>query len=134
MADLCFVTTCMGRLAALRQSLGPMVAQGGSCIVVEYSCPESAGDWVEANHKAARVIRVPGQDRFNASAARNVGAACRRRMDLFRRFGRGSRPRFFQGDAAHACTRGLLPRVFVRPGFGRHVHLFSKRLRSGGGL
>ncbi len=74
MADLCFVTTCMGRLAALRQSLGPMVAQGGSCVVVDYSCPESAGDWVAANHKAARVIRVPGQDRFNASAARNVGA------------------------------------------------------------
>ena len=37
MANLCFVTTCMGRLHALRQSLGAFVGQGGSCSVVDYS-------------------------------------------------------------------------------------------------
>ncbi len=75
MADLCFVTTCMGRLAALQLTLGPMLDQpGGSCVVVDYSCPEGAGDWVEAHHPSARVVRVPGQSRFNASAARNIGA------------------------------------------------------------
>jgi GT2 family glycosyltransferase len=74
MANLCFVTTCMGRLHALRQSLGAMVGQGGPCIVVDYSCPDGAGDWVVANHPGVRVIRVPNQGVFNASAARNVGA------------------------------------------------------------
>jgi len=75
MADLCFVTTCMGRLSVLRQTLGPMLDQpGASCVVVDYSCPDRAGDWVEANHPEARVVRVPGQTRWHASAARNIGA------------------------------------------------------------
>ena len=76
MADLCIVTTCMGRLAALKQSLGPMLGQAGASgvVVVDYSCPEGAGDWVEANYPAARVVRVPGRTAFNASAARNIGA------------------------------------------------------------
>jgi glycosyltransferase involved in cell wall biosynthesis len=74
MTDLCFVTTCMGRLTALRQSLAPILAQGGECVVVDYSCPERAGDWVEAIHPSAHLVRVPGQARFNASAARNIGA------------------------------------------------------------
>ncbi len=75
MAALCFVTTCMGRLHVLRQTLGPMLEQpGASCVVVDYSCPDRAGEWVETHHPAARVVRVPGQTRFNASAARNAGA------------------------------------------------------------
>jgi GT2 family glycosyltransferase len=76
MAHLCFVTTCMGRLAALQRTLGPMLDQAGasSVVVVDYSCPDRAGDWVEANHPSARVVRVPGRSRFNASAARNIGA------------------------------------------------------------
>jgi GT2 family glycosyltransferase len=75
MADVCFVTTCMGRLAALRQTLGAMLEQpGGSCVVVDYSCPDGAGDWVAAHHPAARVVRVPGQAAFNLAAARNAGA------------------------------------------------------------
>jgi glycosyltransferase involved in cell wall biosynthesis len=45
-----------------------------SVVVVDFSCPDGAGDWVEANHPAARVVRVPGRSRFNASAARNIGA------------------------------------------------------------
>ncbi len=64
----------MGRLGALRKSLLPMLEQGGSCMVVDYSCPEKSGDWVEASHPSARLIRVAGEARFNASAARNVGA------------------------------------------------------------
>jgi N-terminal domain of galactosyltransferase len=75
MPALCLVTTCMGRLNVLKQTLGPMLDQPGvSCVVVDYSCPEKAGDWAEAHHPAARVVRVPGQSRFNASAARNAGA------------------------------------------------------------
>jgi hypothetical protein len=76
MADLCFVTTCMGRLAALEQTVGPMLDQPGesSVVVVDYSCPDRSGDWVAANHPSARVVRVPGRSQFNASAARNIGA------------------------------------------------------------
>ena len=51
---------------ALRQTLGPMLDQpGGSCVVVDYSCPDGAGDWVEAHHPSAWVVRVPGQAGFN---------------------------------------------------------------------
>ena len=64
----------MGRIGALQQSLEPMLRQGGSCIVVDYSCPEGAGDWVQAAHPGARLIRVRDQTQFNASAARNIGA------------------------------------------------------------
>jgi GT2 family glycosyltransferase len=76
MADLCLVTTCMGRLAALKKSLGPMLGQAGVSVVVvvDYSCPDGAGDWAEANFPTARVVRVPGQATFNAAAARNIGA------------------------------------------------------------
>ena len=79
MEALCFVTSCMGRLASLQRTLGPMVEQpDSSCVVVDYSCPESAGDWVKANFPSVRVVRVPGQGRWHASAARNIGA---RRVD-----------------------------------------------------
>jgi hypothetical protein len=74
MVELCFVTSCMGRLASLRQTLGPMLDQpGSSCLVVDYSCPDGAGDWVAANYPSARVVRAPGQTRWHASAARNIG-------------------------------------------------------------
>ena len=75
MATLCFVTTCMGRLSALRETLGSMTSQPGcSCVVVDYACPDRAGDWVEAHHPETRVVRVPGRLEFNLSAARNAGA------------------------------------------------------------
>jgi glycosyltransferase involved in cell wall biosynthesis len=75
MAAISFVTTCMGRLAALRQTLGSMLEQaGGSCVVVDYSCPDHAGDWALANHPSARVVRLPGQEHFNLARARNAGA------------------------------------------------------------
>lgn len=72
---LTFVTTCMGRLDLLRRTLGRMVGQpGGSCVVVDYSCPERSGEWVEAHYPQAKVVRVPGQTRFHLAAARNFGA------------------------------------------------------------
>ena len=74
MSDLCFITTCMGRLVPLEQSLPATLRQAGSCFVVDYSCPQHSGDWVETRYPAARVIRVPDQASFCASAARNAGA------------------------------------------------------------
>lgn len=75
MADLCFITYCMGRLAFLRQTLGRMVEQADcSCVVVDWSCPDGTGAWVEANHPPVRVVRVPGQRTFHVNGARNAGA------------------------------------------------------------
>jgi glycosyltransferase involved in cell wall biosynthesis len=75
MTQLCFVVTCMGRLSFLKQTLGALCAQADcACVVVDYSCPERAGDWVEANYPQARVVRCPGQTVFNQPAARNAGA------------------------------------------------------------
>ncbi|OOZ39315.1 hypothetical protein BOW53_12215 [Solemya pervernicosa gill symbiont] len=63
----------MGRLEHLQQSLPLAITQQNShCIVVDYSCPENSGDWVENNHPDVTVVRVPGQNQFNLSAARNA--------------------------------------------------------------
>jgi glycosyltransferase involved in cell wall biosynthesis len=76
MATICFVTTCMGRLNALRQTLGTVVCQPGcSVVVVDYSCPDGTGAWVEQQHPQVRVVRVPGQEQFHVARARNAGAA-----------------------------------------------------------
>jgi GT2 family glycosyltransferase len=76
MAKLCYITTCKGRLEHLKQSLPSIAGQRGvSCIVVDYSCPEGAGDWVEAHFPQVRVVRVEGEPIFNRSRARNFGAA-----------------------------------------------------------
>ena len=75
MAQLGFVTSCMGRLDDLRRSLESRVCQPGCpCVVVDYSCPERAGDWVEANFPQVTVVRRVGMTEFNRSAARNAGA------------------------------------------------------------
>lgn len=75
MATLCYITTCKGRLAHLQQTLPRIVGQPDvSCVVVDYSCPDRAGDWVEASYPQVRVVRAGGETRFNASRARNLGA------------------------------------------------------------
>jgi hypothetical protein len=74
----------MGRLAHLQLTLPTAVNQpGAEHIVVDYSCPERAGDWVERNFPQVRVVRVPGRKSFNVSAARNAGAAAARASWLF---------------------------------------------------
>jgi glycosyltransferase involved in cell wall biosynthesis len=71
-----FVTTCKGRLHHLQQTLPLMMAQRPhEMIVVDYSCGDGTGAWVEANFPAAKVVRVPGKPGFNLGDARNHGAA-----------------------------------------------------------
>ena len=70
-----FITTCKGRLSALKESLPRMVAQPhAEVIVVDYDCPEGAGAWVAAEHPAARVVQVRDAPVFNIARARNLGA------------------------------------------------------------
>ena len=75
MATLCYITTCKGRLAHLKQTLPRVVDQlGVACVVVDYACPENTADWVVANFPQVTVVRVTGEAGFNAARARNLGA------------------------------------------------------------
>ena len=53
-----------------------MLAQGANeVIVVDYSCPEGAAEYVASNFPSARVVSVPGEEHFSNWKARNAGAA-----------------------------------------------------------
>src|SRR5665213_3378936 len=68
------VTTCKGRLEHLRFTLPYMLALGDcEVIVVDYDCPDHAGDWVRATHPGVRVVQVADQPLFNLAHARNLG-------------------------------------------------------------
>ena len=76
MKTFSFITTCKGRLPHLQQTLPLMVKQPDSeCIVVDYSCPQKTGDWVEQNYPQVNVVRVTDDDGWIISRARNLGAA-----------------------------------------------------------
>ena len=69
------ITTCKGRLDHLKQSLSAMVAQDGAeVVVVDYSCPDGTGNWVQDNFPAVRVVRAEGEEGFSNWRARNLGA------------------------------------------------------------
>lgn len=73
---LSFVTTCMGRLRHLHQTL-PLLAEqpDTKCVVVDYSCPDHCGDWIAANYPGVMVVRWQGATRFNPAHARNLAVA-----------------------------------------------------------
>jgi hypothetical protein len=70
------VVTCKGRLEHLQFTL-PYLLSLPDCevIVVDYDCPEHAGDWVRATHPQARVVQVADRPIFNLAEARNLGIA-----------------------------------------------------------
>ena len=114
MASLTFVTTCMGRLDALRQTLGRAAGQSGSeCVLVDYACPQHAGDWAEAHVAGVTVVRVADRTEFNASVARNLGAARARSTWLC----------FFDADVRLAD--GFVDSVFPRLAPGGFYRLSS---------
>lgn len=81
------IVTCMGRLRHLQETL-PVLLQGGSNVcVVDYSCPDNCGTWVEENYADEHVWveRVEGKEVFNKPEALNVGArsAVDRNPDTF---------------------------------------------------
>lgn len=70
------VTTCMGRLAHLRETLPTWTAQPGlEVVLVDWSCPEGSGAWVAAAFPGVKVVQVTGKAHFHLTAARNAGAA-----------------------------------------------------------
>jgi hypothetical protein len=74
-SGICFVTVCKGRLHHLKETLPRLVAQvPDEIVVVDYDCPQRAGDWVEANFPNVKVIRVTDDPWFCLARARNIGA------------------------------------------------------------
>ena len=79
MTSFAFIVPCKGRLEHLQRSLPPRLGLPDvENLVVDYDCPDGAGDWVQEHAPEARVVRVEGAPYYNASAARNVGAAMAR--------------------------------------------------------
>lgn len=66
------ITTCMGRREHLETTLPLMLEEFDDVVVVDWSCPQSSGDW--AAKQGAKVIRKKDQKFFNISKARNLGA------------------------------------------------------------
>src|SRR5690348_7938147 len=74
--EISLLTTCMGRLAHLRESLPAAAAQPrAGCVLVDYSCPDRCGNWAEAAFPQVNVVRVAGRSRWNVCEARNAAAA-----------------------------------------------------------
>ena len=99
-----FVTTCKGRLAHLQASLPRLMAQpDAEVIVVDYACPEGAGDWALTAFPAVQVARVTAPGVFRAADARNTGA----------RLARGNWLCFVDADVLLAAdfTARLLPQL-----------------------
>ena len=75
MSKFSLVVTCKGRLAHLKQSLPLFMRQDEtSVVVVDYSCPDGTGDFVQSRFPRAQIVRVPDRPVFNLAAARNAGA------------------------------------------------------------
>lgn len=70
------VVACMGRLDHLKRT-APLFIGQKSCqyVLVDWSCPNGCGDWLQSKYPEARVVRVARQMYFNQSAARNAGAS-----------------------------------------------------------
>lgn len=76
MAFITLITTCRGRLAHLKETLPTFASQADAeVVVVDYSCPDGTGDWVEGAFPGVRVVREPDRPRFELARARNLGAA-----------------------------------------------------------
>jgi glycosyltransferase involved in cell wall biosynthesis len=70
------VVTCKGRLEHLRQTLPLLMALPlRQIVVVDYDCPDGSGPWVAEAFPQATLVRATDRPHFNASAARNLGAA-----------------------------------------------------------
>ncbi len=70
-----FAVTCKGRLDDLKHTLPVTTAQPDSTvIVVDYSCPQNAGQWIRQEFPNVRVVSIPDRPIFNRSEAKNAAA------------------------------------------------------------
>lgn len=68
------ITTCMGRLEHLKQTLPRMIEQAAEVIVVDYSCPQGTAAYVSQHFPDVKLVQVEGQKYFSNWKARNAGA------------------------------------------------------------
>jgi hypothetical protein len=72
---LWLVIPCSGGLDALRQTAASVLAQPKSYyVLVDYVCPDAAGDWARAHHAEIHVVEVEATRRRGGAEARNRGA------------------------------------------------------------
>jgi len=70
------ITTCKGRLHNLKRTLPEFLKQeNAEVIVVDYDCPDGTSEYVSGFHPSVRVVVATNNPSFNASHARNLGAA-----------------------------------------------------------
>lgn len=75
MVSVSFVITCKGRLHHIKETLPSLFEQSADkIIVVDYGCPDKAGDWVEENYPKVKVVRITDDPGFCLARARNKGA------------------------------------------------------------
>lgn len=101
------ITTCKGRLEHLKLTLPALMAlEGCEVVVVDYDCPDGAGEWVRQSHPRATVVRIEDRPLFNLARARNLGAAA------------ATAPWLFFVDADVIVSRDFAPvlRSMLRPG------------------
>lgn len=69
------VTTCKNRRSDLEMSLPAMVEAGfDEVVLVDYGCPQGAGEWAKSTHPSVKVVYHDADSGFSASKARNLGA------------------------------------------------------------
>jgi hypothetical protein len=81
LAGFWIVVTCMGRLAFVKRTLPTVIAEPAAryCLV-DFSCSERAGDWLESTYPdrvregTMMVVRSEGRRFFHKTAALNLGA------------------------------------------------------------
>ncbi|GEM_PF-828988 len=74
--DLTWVTTCVGQLDHLKQSLPRLLAQPGEqVIVVDDNCPQNSGEWLRqaVSKHSVVVVSVPSPTKYCLSHFRNRG-------------------------------------------------------------
>ena len=108
MAPLSVIITCKGRLEHLRRTLPAAVEHlaGAEFILVDYDCPQHAGDWALANLPTVTVVRVKDRPHFSCAKSRNAGAA------------RATAPWLLFMDADDLLTAPLLAEIQSRQASG----------------
>ncbi len=107
MPRLSAITTCKGRLEHLKQTLPTLMASPDlEVVVVDYDCPDGAGDWVRATWPDAKVVAVSERPQFNRSDAKNLGAAAASGDWFF----------FIDADVRASKTFAQTVQVLLQPG------------------